>query len=174
MLDVFKLQSMKPSILDDVNLSAYTDGMNRLTDQDLTTVLHPVRDTLARFVTAYLTDFGDAAGRHGLTPTQAKVVLLLENGDALSMRTIAERLFCDPSNITGVADRMEAHGLVRREVSPSDRRVKNVVATEAGLTLARQIRAEQHRTVDALSLLDPGELTALHTLLAKMLPTLEG
>jgi DNA-binding MarR family transcriptional regulator len=139
--------------------------MNRLTA--------PVRDTLARFVTAYLMDFGTAAERHGLTPTQAKVVLLLENGEALSMRTIAERLFCDPSNITGVADRMESHDLIRREVNPSDRRVKNVVATDEGLALARRIRAEQHRTVEALARLTADEADDLNRLLAKMLPVLE-
>lgn len=147
--------------------------MTRLTGPTGVAPAGSLQDTLARFVTAYLADFVAAAEGQGLTPTQAKVVLLMENGEALPMRAIAERLGCDPSNITGVVDRMEAHGFVRREVNPADRRVKNVVATEEGLTLARRIRAEQHRTLKALDSLTPEESDALAAIVTRMLPTLE-
>jgi DNA-binding MarR family transcriptional regulator len=147
--------------------------MTRLTGPTAHAPAGSLQDTLARFVTAYLMDFGAAAERHGLTPTQAKVVLLMENGEAMPMRAIADRLFCDPSNITGIVDRMESHGLVRREVNPSDRRVKNVLATPEGLALARQIRTEQKRTHEALDLLTPEESDALAAALTRMLPALE-
>src|SRR2546423_13417244 len=46
------------------------------------------------------------------------------------MRFLAEHLKCEPSNITGLVDRMEARGLVTREPDPEDRRVKNITATD--------------------------------------------
>jgi DNA-binding MarR family transcriptional regulator len=142
--------------------------MSRLTT---TTSLH---ESVARFVTAYFLDFGDAAARQDLTAMQAKVMLLLcLEPQPMPMRAIAGRLFCDASNITGVVDRLESRGLVRREVSPADRRVKNVVATEAGLELGRKIRAEQHRTHAALALMNAEEAATLARLLDRMIPTLE-
>ncbi len=140
----------------------------------LTTPATSLHETVARFVTAYFVDFGDAAARQDLTAMQAKVMLLLcLEPEPLPMRAIAGRLFCDASNITGIVDRLESRGLVRREVSPADRRVKNVVVTEAGLELSRQIRAEQHRTHDAMALLDEEEAETLTRLLGRMIPALE-
>lgn len=39
-------------------------------------------------------------------------------GRPLPMRALAELLGCDASNVTGIVDRLEARGLVRREAAP--------------------------------------------------------
>lgn len=89
------------------------------------------------------------------------------------MRVLAGRLACDPSNLTGVADRMESRGLVRRTVHPSDRRVKYLAATDAGRELAERIRGAQVRAYQALAELSPAEERLLEGMLERLVPKLE-
>jgi DNA-binding MarR family transcriptional regulator len=53
------------------------------------------------------------------------------------MGEVAGALSCDASNVTGLVDRLEARGLVARQPSPADRRVKVLTLTAAG----RRVRA---------------------------------
>ena len=55
----------------------------------------------------------------------------------LPMNELAALLACDNSNVTGLVDRLEARGLVTRQPSPEDRRVKHIVLTDAGRDAAR-------------------------------------
>ena len=59
-----------------------------------------------------------------LSPIQCHVLHLIEPGRPLPMSRLADTLSCDASNVTGLVDRLEARGLVRRRPSPQDRRVK--------------------------------------------------
>jgi DNA-binding MarR family transcriptional regulator len=59
----------------------------------------------------------------------------------LSRRELAQRLDCDPSNVTFLVDRLEEKGLVKRAVDPHDRRVKAVSLTAAGATVRKQLVA---------------------------------
>ncbi len=36
------------------------------------------------------------------------------------MRRLAQKLKCEPSNVTGIVDRLEARGLVERRPDPTD------------------------------------------------------
>lgn len=80
---------------------------------------------------AFYTNYDEAAEAHDLTRMQAFVLANLLSGPQ-PMRRLADSLKCEPSNITGLVDRMEARGLVTREPDPEDRRVKNITATELG------------------------------------------
>jgi DNA-binding MarR family transcriptional regulator len=73
------------------------------------------------------------AAQCGLTPAQCHVLRLLRPESPLPMRDLASRLGCDASNITGIVDRLEARGLVERRASDSDRRVKELALTPAGM-----------------------------------------
>lgn len=73
-----------------------------------------------------------AAAECGLTAAQSHVLRLLRPGTAMSMRCLAEQLGCDASNVTGMADRLEARGLIERRPSAEDRRVKELILTAAG------------------------------------------
>lgn len=128
-------------------------------------------ELLAAIGTAQWQDFAAAAARHGLTSMQAKVLAQL--GGPVPMRGLAERLVCDASNITGIVDRLEAHGFVRREVSAADRRVKNVVATDLGRETIRRVRDEMQATHGALDTLDESEQAALYALLERLRPVME-
>jgi MarR family transcriptional regulator, organic hydroperoxide resistance regulator len=75
------------------------------------------------------------AQEFGLAPQQAIAIKHLEPGKPLTMSELAQRLHCDNSNVTGIADRLEAAGLVERRPHPSDRRVKTLVLTERGTAI---------------------------------------
>lgn len=58
----------------------------------------------------------------GLNPTDFQCYLLLKIGGPLSPGAIADGLRLASGSATGVIDRLEARGLVRRERHPDDRR----------------------------------------------------
>ncbi|MGW6688289.1 MarR family winged helix-turn-helix transcriptional regulator [Streptomyces sp. NPDC054961] len=144
--------------------------MSATTDHAVPTKLE-LLELLAAIGTAQWRDFAAAAARHGLTSTQAKVLAQLKG--PLPMRGLAALLVCDASNVTGIVDRLEARELVRREPDPVDRRVKNVVATDAGRDVIRRVREEMQATHGALDVLDDTESATLHALLERLRPTLE-
>lgn len=128
-------------------------------------------ELLAAIGTAQWRDFAAAAARHGLTSTQAK--LLAQLNGPLPMRALATLLVCDASNVTGIVDRLEARGLVRREPDPSDRRVKNVMATDEGREIIRRVREEMQATHGALDTLSADESGTLYALLERLRPGME-
>jgi MarR family transcriptional regulator, organic hydroperoxide resistance regulator len=78
-----------------------------------------------------------------LTDLEAHVLLHLLDGD----RAVAElqaRLGVAPSTLTGVLDRLENQGLVRRTLNPADRRSFLIHATPAGERAARRISDFSH------------------------------
>lgn len=79
---------------------------------------------------------------HGLTAAQFNVLNLLggqTGGDGFSQRELADLLVVDRSNVTGLVDRMEAAGWVRRADDPSDRRVYRVQLTPSGRKLWQKV-----------------------------------
>jgi DNA-binding MarR family transcriptional regulator len=64
----------------------------------------------------------------------------------MPMSEVARALHCDTSNATGLVDRLEQRGLIERRPSPTDRRVRAVALTEAGVVereaLGRRMRGE--------------------------------
>ena len=75
----------------------------------------------------------------GLSSVQCHVLHLIEPGRPLAMSRLAATLSCDASNVTGLVDRLEARGLVRRRPSPGDRRVKVLDLTPVGSRLRAQL-----------------------------------
>lgn len=116
---------------------------------------------------AYYGDFTVAAAGENLTASQGKTLNVLRRGPA-SMSTLATTLTCDASNMTGIVDRLEKRGLVRREPSASDRRVKNVILTADGERVIDVIRSNMHRTLAGLDRLDQQEQDTLGTLLERV------
>ena len=74
-----------------------------------------------------------------LSPIQCHVLHLIEPGRPLPMSRLADTLSCDASNVTGLVDRLESRGLVRRQPSPQDRRVKVLHLTPTGSRLRAQL-----------------------------------
>lgn len=84
-----------------------------------------------------------------ITFSQGLVLNLLYDGDGITSRALGERAILDSATLTGVLDRLEGQGLVKRKPNPSDRRAILIVLTEEGRALAgkvRRIMAEANHT----------------------------
>ena len=103
---------------------------------------------LVRFFFAQREHLPPARGELDLSPAQCHVLHLIEPGRPLPMRRLADTLSCDASNVTGLVDRLEARGLVERQPSTEDRRVKVLQLTPAGSrlrsSLLRRMTAQSH------------------------------
>jgi len=89
-------------------------------------------------------------------------------GEAVPMRDLAGRLQCDPSNVTFLADRLEERGLIERRPDLSDRRVKLLALTTAGLAVRTRI-VQAAATRSPLARLSPADQQRLCRLLDKCL-----
>ncbi|GGT67727.1 MarR family winged helix-turn-helix transcriptional regulator [Actinomadura citrea] len=79
----------------------------------------------------------DRAVTLGLTAAQATA--LREMTGPMTMRELAERMSCEPSNATFVIDKLEKQGLVERRAHPTDRRAKLLVLTADGDVLRERL-----------------------------------
>lgn len=103
----------------------------------------------------------------GLSPIEGRALFLL--AEPRPMRGLAADLHCDASHITGLADRLEARGLVERRVDQSDRRVKRLVLTDEGRALKERLRIRAEDGLPVTAGLSPAEQETLHGLLARVL-----
>jgi DNA-binding MarR family transcriptional regulator len=101
----------------------------------------------------------------GLTVPQ--VTALREMTGPMTMRELAERMNCEPSNTTFVIDKLEKQGLVERRAHPTDRRAKQLVLTTEGISLREQVLdvLAQDSPLDGL---DPHEQRLLRDLLERV------
>jgi DNA-binding MarR family transcriptional regulator len=140
-----------------------TPGKTRPDDLTLEVV-----DLIASVVARYHEEYEEAAAGHALTGAQAKLLGLLTL-EPLPMRKLAQKLKCEPSNVTGIVDRLEARGLVERRPDPADRRVKVAVVTDAGRGVARSLRESLRFAREPLAGLSEEERVVLRGLLRRML-----
>ncbi len=99
--------------------------------------------------------------------TLPQALLLRQLGDALPMNEAAGKLHCDPSNVTGIVDRLEAR-LIERQHVATDRRVKQLALTAAGRRMRRRVEAILS-TAPGVSDLAAADQTALLALLNRSL-----
>lgn len=109
--------------------------------------------------------FAEAVEPFGLPVPVARTLLLLD--DPTSMRDLADQLACDPSHITGIADRLEERGLVRR-VAGRDRRVRLLELTEDGVALRDELGTAAVAASPTSRLLDDGQRAVLMELLEQL------
>ncbi|GFH34233.1 MarR family winged helix-turn-helix transcriptional regulator [Streptomyces pacificus] len=126
-----------------------------------------VVDLIGTVVARYHEEYAEAATRHHLTVAQARVLALLATEPA-AMRSIARQLRCEPSNVTGIIDRLEARGLVERLPDPVDRRVRIAAATDEGHRTARDLGGAPSFAREALAELSAEELGTLRDLLRRI------
>ncbi|MFY1702090.1 MarR family winged helix-turn-helix transcriptional regulator [Micromonospora sp. WMMA1923] len=129
-----------------------------------------LRETLDQqlwdFVAAYDAAYARAAQTVGLSAAQACLLDHLTDGSC-AMGELAAELLCDASNVTQLAARLQARGLVDRVPDPADRRIKRVSITPAGRDVQRAVRRAFAFPADRLGLLTEREQRQLSELLAK-------
>ncbi|GAB5523794.1 MAG: MarR family transcriptional regulator [Roseivirga sp.] len=77
----------------------------------------------------------------GITAPQYNVLRILRGQypEPCTVNTIIDRMLDRMSNASRIVDRLESKGLVERKVCKTDRRAKDVVITERGLTLLDKV-----------------------------------
>lgn len=89
-----------------------------------------------------------------LTPIQYAILQSIHNQPAIDQRTLARSIGLDTSTLAGVVDRLEARGLLQRNTTPEDRRVRRLTITPAGVELLAGVipamRRAQARTLAPL------------------------
>lgn len=75
----------------------------------------------------------------GITPVQYAALQTVANAPGIDQRTLARTIGFDTSTIAGVIDRLEARGLMQRNASPADRRVRLLTLTDEGRRLLAEV-----------------------------------
>jgi DNA-binding MarR family transcriptional regulator len=89
--------------------------------ENIMLTLHHIKHSIASF-----------ADEHDLTPVQLLMLYRLSENGQLAMGQVADALHCDPSNVTGLVDRLVSQDLVTRRESEKDRRTKTLQLTDKG------------------------------------------
>ncbi|MFD3688239.1 MarR family winged helix-turn-helix transcriptional regulator [Nocardiopsis sp. NPDC058631] len=90
------------------------------------------------------------ADRSGMNPTDFQCYTLLRVSGTMTPGEIAESLCLSTGSVTGVVDRLEAHGLVERTRHPEDRRKVAVRLTGGAERLAVSTAPDMRGAMTAL------------------------
>lgn len=76
--------------------------------------------------------------RTGLSGPQVWAMTILHKEPGLSQGALADRLYAHRSTVSGIVDRLEERGVVRRTTDPEDRRGVRLALTPLGRRLVRK------------------------------------
>ena len=112
--------------------------------------------------------------KYGITPPQFEVLISLWTEDGLVLSELSKRLSRDGPTITGIIDRMEKKGLVRRERSTTDRRIIRVFSTAKAKGMKEElINLQQTAGKDIIDNFTDDDIETLESLLSKLLSNIE-
>jgi DNA-binding MarR family transcriptional regulator len=134
------------------------------------TVLSDRVETSIRNISHLLrTQAGRFARQYGLTGPQLAFLRRIHSDGEVSVGELAEASNLSQATITGVADRLERRGLIRKQRSESDRRRVLVRLTPAAARMF-QTNPEllRHRVADALQSLSRSEQDLIMNVLARI------
>ena len=129
-----------------------------------------ILDAVAGLFAQLVTEGEAVAKSFGIPVFVIKALHMLDT--PLAMKDLGQRMHCDPSFITSIADTLEKYGLAAREADPGDRRVKRLVLTPAGAELKERIENEVLSHAPWRQALTTEQRASLLTLLHTMSPPL--
>lgn len=94
--------------------------------------------------------FMDETAEVNVTPVQFALLFAASNESGLDQRTLAGRIGLDTSTIGAVVDRLESRGLIERNVSPDDKRVRLLSVTPSGKKLLQGVMPAMLRAQDRI------------------------
>ncbi len=126
-------------------------------------------DALVRTSFATMAVLNRIAAEHDLSLTQLRVLAILRDR-RVTMSELADYLGLDKSTISGLVDRAEKRGLLRRAPNPLDGRSVDVLLSTDGAELAERGASQIARALSPMtSALSRAEAVRLTTLLERML-----
>lgn len=121
-------------------------------------------DSLVQLSFAVQSTLARVAARHDLSLIQVRLLGILRDREP-AMLAVATFLNLDKSSVTGLVDRAERRGLVRRTTTSEDRRTVRVALTDQGRQLTQKLATQMERElsllVQGLSTLDRRRLLTI-------------
>ncbi|RIW18864.1 MarR family transcriptional regulator [Algoriphagus lacus] len=107
---------------------------------------------------------------HDLSPEQYNVLRILrgQNGVPTTVSSIQDRMLNKMSNASRLVEKLKMKNLVKREECPSDRRQVDVLITEKGLELLKQLEVQVEESNKQFVNLTESEAILLNDLLDKL------
>ena len=125
--------------------------------------------SLAECYQAFEAYSGAHVRKLSLTSAQFDIVATLGNTPGMTCKDLGEKTLITKGTLSGVLDRMEAGGLIRRTASDADRRQVFVVLTPQGIqTFQHAFPAHIGHLRPAFTMLSPRELEQATGLLHKL------
>lgn len=107
--------------------------------------------------------------KYQITSAQLNCLLALYENGPLPPSQIAKHMMVKSSTVTGVIDRLEQKGLVKRTRNSPDRRIITIQLTETGRALAESAPPPvQQRVIDGLRRLSPWQVNQIIAGLSKL------
>ena len=127
---------------------------------------------LERVMHPYFAQFGISGAQWGVLRTLHRAE---DAGEpSLRLTDLSRRMLIRPPSVTGLVDRLEKVGLIRRCSSRDDLRVKKIALTQAGRELVQRIlRGHSAQQARILSPLDEAEQEELDRMLARLVEHME-
>ncbi len=113
--------------------------------------------------------FQDACSTVGVAPGAFKLLNKMEPGVGVPMRDFADRFGFDASYVTTLADALEERGWVERRAHPTDRRVKMLMITPAGVAAKQRAYESLYDPPAMFGTLTASEQRELRDLLKKVM-----
>jgi DNA-binding MarR family transcriptional regulator len=105
----------------------------------------------------------------GITPVQMGALVSIGQSPGIDQLRLAQMIGYDRTTVAGVVERLEAKGLIRRTVSPRDRRARELSITPAGQRLVRDSTPAADRITERLfAALTAEERPAFHEMLIRL------
>lgn len=122
---------------------------------------------LRRIVSLIYQDSRKMIKRFGITGPQSLVVKSLYNASqSLSSAALSRQLNVTPSNITGIIDRLEERGMVKRSKKEDDRRTTLIELTDEGVEAGRTLPdLVEEKLMSGLGDLSPTEIYGIYSAL---------
>jgi len=126
-------------------------------------------ELLLKFFFSQRANLPPVAAEFQLSPAQCHLLHLMQPGQSVPMGRLADTLACDASNVTGLVDRLESRGIVRRRPSGEDRRVKALELTAVGIRLRGIVLERMTKPPKTLDRLSAEDQRALVKILRRLL-----
>lgn len=112
----------------------------------------------------------DALKSSGITVQQYNILRILrgQHPNPCTVLLLRERMLDKQSDASRLVQRLATKGLVQSSDCTSDRRRTNVLITEKGLTLLKELDKKTDSVINDLSTLNPEEASQLSDLLDKL------
>jgi len=141
-------------------MAGYTQGARN--PNELADVMNSTYRTILRKSEELLSE-------EGLTRPQFQALRCVAEKGATPMKGISDKLSVTPANITGIIDRLESKGLLRRSAQAGDRRATIVELTTKGTAVQERVSTKYKEFMKgSLKALSRDEQKSLRDILVKL------